>query len=295
MSLAPESALVPPKAVVIEDDPEVAHLLLVILTQAGFDVRVAHDGPSGVEAVRSHEPVVTTVDVALPGFDGFEATRRIRSFSETYIVMVSALTAEADILGGFAAGADDYVGKPFRPRELRSRFMAGLRRPQRRVAHPSYAPPEPVRPARTPYAGPVEPVRPAPPTEPAPAPVAEPAAPVPAPRGGVEFAAEWIHFRGLDLNPGRGELVVDGAPVDLQPLEFDLLEILLYSGEQVRSAADLALSLRGETYRAGSPVLESDRLLVNQAMSSLLTRLGEHRPDPRWIELTPAGYRLVSP
>lgn len=285
MSLAPESGAVAlPHAVVIEDDPEVAHLLLVILTQAGFDVVVAEDGPSGVEAVRAHQPVVTTVDVALPSFDGLEATRRIRYFSETYIVMVSALTGEADILGGFAAGADDYVCKPFRPRELRSRFMAGLRRPQRRVAHPTYAPPDPVHPPAASYAAAlVEPV------QATPVPAADP------PVGGVQFAADWIRFRGLELNPGHGELVIDGHHVDLQPLEFDLLEILLYSDERVRSAADLALSLRGESYQAGSPALETDRHLVTQAMTTLLTRLGENRSDPRWVELTPAGYRLIRP
>src|ERR1700742_2787412 len=105
-----------PLAVVIEGDPEVAELLALVLAQSGFRPVVATDGLTGVEAVRAHQPTITTVDVALPGIDGYQVTRRIREFSSTYVVMVSALTGENDILGGFAAGADDYVAKPFRPR-----------------------------------------------------------------------------------------------------------------------------------------------------------------------------------
>jgi DNA-binding response OmpR family regulator len=119
--------------VVIEDDAEVAYLLEVILVQAGFDVEVARDGLAGVEAVRRRVPDLTTVELALPDIDGLEVTRRIRAFSGTYVVVVSSRSGEDDILGSFAAGADDYAVKPFRPRELRARFLAGLRRPQERL------------------------------------------------------------------------------------------------------------------------------------------------------------------
>jgi DNA-binding response OmpR family regulator len=107
--------------VVIEDDTEVAHLLEVIPIQAGFQLEVAHDGLTGVEAVRRLDPDLTTVELALPGIDGLEATRRIRRFSSTYIVVVTGRSGEDAILGGFEAGADDYTTKPFRPRELRAR------------------------------------------------------------------------------------------------------------------------------------------------------------------------------
>ena len=116
----------------IEDDPEVAELLGNRPPQSGFRPIVTPDGLTGVEAVRTHRPVVVTVDIGLPGIDGFEVTRRIRAFSSTYVLMVSAQAGEDDILGGFEAGADDYVAKPFRPRELRARFIAGLRRPPER-------------------------------------------------------------------------------------------------------------------------------------------------------------------
>lgn len=117
-------------AVVIEDEQDIRSLLSTVLTQAGFEVHGAGDGAAGVELVRAHSPLVTTLDVNMPGMDGFETAKRIRTFSPTYIVMLSARTEEIDALQGLEAGADDYVAKPFRPRELRARIDAMLRRPR---------------------------------------------------------------------------------------------------------------------------------------------------------------------
>lgn len=250
-----------PLAVVIEDDAEVAELLALVLTHTGFHPVVTSDGLAGVEAVRSHQPAIVTVDVALPGIDGYEVTRRIREFSTSYVVMVSALTGEDDILGGFAAGADDYVAKPFRPHELRSRFLAGLRRPSHRYAvaraHPEVTPP----PAQQP-----------PPTR------------------LVELDGDWLVFRGLRLNPAEGLLTLDGVTVELGRLDFDLLELLLYAGATPRSAGDLALGLRGETYPAGSQVRESDTAAVVAAVERLQERLGA--AGVRIDDLGAEGYRL---
>jgi DNA-binding response OmpR family regulator len=120
-------------AVVIEDEDDIRHLLETVLTQAGFMVVATSNGLDGLAAVRKHEPVVTTLDVNMPGMDGFETARRIREFSSTYIVMLTALNEEIDTLQGLEAGADDYVNKPFRPRELRARIEAMLRRPRTTV------------------------------------------------------------------------------------------------------------------------------------------------------------------
>lgn len=117
-------------AVVIEDDADIRHLLETVLTQGGFDVVTAGNGLDGIEAVRRFSPIVTTLDVNMPGMDGFEALRRIREFSETYVVMLTALVEEIDALHGLETGADDYITKPFRPRELRARIEAMLRRPR---------------------------------------------------------------------------------------------------------------------------------------------------------------------
>ena len=131
-------------AVIIEDDPEIADLLAVVLAQAGFQTHVAADGLQGLELVREYEPMLTTLDVNLPGIDGFEVARRVRSFSSTYVIMLSARRDEIDTLTGLNAGADDYIAKPFRPRELRARVEAMIRRlegPQRTA--------DPVAPAGT--------------------------------------------------------------------------------------------------------------------------------------------------
>ncbi|MGO8609659.1 response regulator, partial [Rhizobium johnstonii] len=81
-------------------------------------------------AVLTYQPMITTLDVNLPGIDGFEAARRIRARSDTYIVMLTGQGDEADVVLGLAAGADDFITKPFRPRELRARIEAMLRRPR---------------------------------------------------------------------------------------------------------------------------------------------------------------------
>ena len=123
----------PRVAVIIEDDADIRNLLEAVLTQAGFSVIVTSNGLDGVDAVREHSPVVTTLDVSMPGMDGFETAKRIRVFSSTYIVMLTARDDEIDTLQGLEAGADDYLTKPFRPRELRARIEAMLRRPRQAI------------------------------------------------------------------------------------------------------------------------------------------------------------------
>lgn len=116
-------------AVVIDDDDDVRSLLAEILRSAGFDVIEANNGVDGIAAVFAHNPSITTLDVNMPGIDGFETARRIRAGnSGTYIVLITALTDEADSVLGFSVGADDVVVKPFRARELRARFLAAQRR-----------------------------------------------------------------------------------------------------------------------------------------------------------------------
>jgi len=117
-------------AVVIEDDEDIRGLVALVLEQAGYTVHTAANGADGIELVTRHQPVVTTLDVSMPGMDGFEVAKRIRAVSSTYIVMLTARTDEIDAVQGLQAGADDYVTKPFRPRELRARIEAMLRRPR---------------------------------------------------------------------------------------------------------------------------------------------------------------------
>jgi DNA-binding response OmpR family regulator len=157
-------------AVIIEDDADVRHLLKTVLTQSGFQTILTTNGADGVEAVRTHNPILTTLDVSMPGMDGFAAAKRIREFSTTYIVMLTALADEIDIVQGLDSGADDYLLKPFRPRELRARIETMLRRPRERVgAGPGSTPGAPVE------AAPAAPVHaPAPQPQPQPPQIQQP-------------------------------------------------------------------------------------------------------------------------
>lgn len=117
-------------AVVIEDDNDVRAALAAVFRQAGFAVHQASSGAEGLEKVVEHNPDIVTIDIGLPDFDGLEASRRIRTFSDAYLLIISGRADEADALLGFEAGADDYIVKPFRARELRARVKAMLRRPR---------------------------------------------------------------------------------------------------------------------------------------------------------------------
>lgn len=135
-------------AVVVEDDEVIRELIEITLQQAGFTVHPATTGAQGVALVKAHRPVVTTVDVSLPDIDGFEVVRRVRTFSDTVVVMLTARGEEPDTLLGLESGADEYVTKPFRPRELRARVDALLRRighvGARTPVTPAEAAPDPV-------------------------------------------------------------------------------------------------------------------------------------------------------
>lgn len=161
-------------AVVIDDDPEMRGLHKRVLSQLGFEVVLTSNAGDGIEAVHQFDPVVTLLDVSMPGMDGFAAASRIREFSSTYVLMVSANSEEIDIVQGLGAGADDYIQKPFRTRELRARIEATLRRPRTFVAATA------VEPTADRDADVWRPGVASDPVPPAPAPAPAPAATVPA-------------------------------------------------------------------------------------------------------------------
>ncbi|WP_454850624.1 response regulator transcription factor [Promicromonospora soli] len=130
-------------AVVVEDDDLIREVIKVMLQQAGFTVHLATTGAQGVALVKAHQPIVTTVDISLPDIDGFEVVRRVRTFSDTVVVMLTARVDESDTVMGLESGADEYVTKPFRPRELRARIDALLRRSEHAASAPAEAPAEP--------------------------------------------------------------------------------------------------------------------------------------------------------
>jgi two-component system, OmpR family, response regulator len=123
--------------VVIEDDPDVRDLLVTILEGSGYAVTATAYGRDGLEAVRSTNPDVITLDLALPDLDGLELCRMIRDISAAYVIILTARADELDRLMGLETGADDYMTKPFSPRELRARVAAMLRRPRTLAAQPA--------------------------------------------------------------------------------------------------------------------------------------------------------------
>jgi DNA-binding response OmpR family regulator len=250
-------------AVVIEDDADIRNLLGAILSQAGFACHTRDSGLVGIEAVREYEPILTTLDVTLPGIDGFEVARRIRAFSSTYIIMLSARDEEIDTLMGLDAGADDYLTKPFRPRELRARIEAMLRR----------------------YPGASEDLS-------ASAQAAGEVAPVLDPGHQEEG---WLSHNGLRLNPDMRLCEVDGILLDLTRSEFELLVAILVGQRRVISKNTLALDMRGDDAGASGYVSESDRRAVEVHLANLRRKLNDSVSAPRFIEtVRGVGYRLAT-
>lgn len=318
-----DDGLPPKTAVIVEDDPDVRHLLAEVLEAAGFSTVSVGNGIDGVRAVLTYQPLITTLDVNMPGIDGIEAARRIRAQSDTYIIMLTALGEEADVVMGLGAGADEYLNKPFRPRELRARIEAMLRRPRRAPAvtprqeqsgrsfpavrggeqFPSPAPVRTVAPAR----------------EQAPAaespdhddlvlryeedgrltPVVVPPQPGSAVVPHVLHAeleeGTWVSHRDLRLNADTRTVLVQENNVELTRTEFDLLCALMESKRRVRSKADLTLVLRGESYVTSYFVGDADKRAIEAHMTNLRRKLGDNPVQPRYIEtVRGVGYRLTT-
>ncbi|GAB2594962.1 response regulator transcription factor [Microlunatus antarcticus] len=257
-------------AVVIEDDADIRNLLAAILDQAGFTCHTCESGAEGIEAVRTYDPILTTLDISLPGIDGFEVARQIRAFSSTYIIMLSARDEEIDTLMGLDAGADDYLTKPFRPRELRARIEAMLRR----------------------YVTPVQAAA-ASGTAPAPVAATAPTTAAPPPQPEEDETGGWLSHNGLRINSDMWLVDLDGAPLELTRSEFDLLLAIMSGNRRVISKDTLALELRGD-YASSGYVSDSDRRAVEVHMANLRRKLNDPVASPRYIEtVRGVGYRLA--
>lgn len=249
----------PRVGLVIEDDQDIRELVRTVLTQAGFDVTVAGSGAEGVLAAKTLNPDVITLDLGLPDIDGFEVSRQIREFSDAYIVMLTARTDELDTLIGLESGADDYLTKPFRPRELRARVAAMMRRPR--------AAAEPVDTAGATEAAGAEPAE--------------------------NGRGNYTH-NGLDLSYASRSVTVDGAELNLTRTEFELLYALLEAGRTVRTKSDLVRRLRDEDYDVGGYISEADERSVEVHMGNLRKKLGDSPQRPRWLQtVRGVGYRLA--
>lgn len=116
------------RILVVEDDQNIARLILTTLTRAGFECRYAPDGNEGLTAFRSGDPHLVLTDIMMPGMNGQELVVKIRETSTIPIIMMTAADSEAAQIQGFKGGADDYVPKPFNPKMMTARIIAHLRR-----------------------------------------------------------------------------------------------------------------------------------------------------------------------
>jgi DNA-binding response OmpR family regulator len=224
----------PGRILVVDDEVPILDLVRGYLERDGFEVDTAADGPAGLAAVRAGNPDVVVLDVMLPGIDGIEVCRQLRTFSNAYVLMLTARGEEIDRIMGLTVGADDYLVKPFSPRELVARVKALLRRPRGEAVAP-----------------------------------ATPA--------------------GLDLDAPRRAVRVDGVPVELTALEFDLLAVL---------ARDPGVVIRRQALldRVWGPEFDADDHLVDVHVANLRRKLGDDPARPRFIEtIRGVGYRLREP
>ncbi|WP_029267024.1 MULTISPECIES: response regulator transcription factor [unclassified Microbacterium] len=275
MTPAVDRALV---AVIVEDDPDVRSLLEEVFLAAGFETILTGSGLEGLAAIEQHQPVITTLDINLPGIDGFEVARRIRRISDTFIIMLSALSEESDVVLGLTSGADEYLVKPFRPRELRARIEALLRRP--RVADPRPSEPHPSEPRsvlpRLPDTGRAA------------------VEPDPAADGATVLTWRGRVHRDLSLDLDTRMVLIGQRRIDLTPTEFDLLAMLLEAGLRVRSKADLARGLRGAPEGSNEYVSEPDKRAIETHIANLRRKLRDSTTQPRYIEtVRGVGYRLT--
>ncbi|HOB48279.1 MAG TPA: response regulator transcription factor [Mycobacterium sp.] len=127
------------RALVVDDEAPLADVVASYPAREQFEVTVRHSGAEALAVAREVDPDVVVLDLGLPGIDGLEVCRQLRTFSDAYVVMLTARDTEMDAIVGLSVGADDYVTKPFSPRELVARIRAMLRRP-RAVAAAAAAP-----------------------------------------------------------------------------------------------------------------------------------------------------------
>jgi len=222
----------PPRILVVDDEAPIRELVRGYLEREGFEVEAATDGLAAVDAVRASAPDVVVLDVMLPGLDGIEVCRRIRTFSDAYVLMLTARGEEIDRIVGLTVGADDYLVKPFSPRELVARVRALLRRP----------------------------------------------------RGAADVRATTPV--GFEIDGSRRVVRVDGKPVALTSLEFDLLAVLARD-------PGIVIGRQALLDRVWGPEFVADDHLVDVHIANLRRKLGDDPARPRFIEtVRGVGYRL---
>jgi DNA-binding response OmpR family regulator len=124
------------RILIVDDSPEVVEILRAALLEDGHEIQVADDGRTGLELVAAFQPEIVLLDVVLPEIDGLEVCRRLRGFSDAHVIMLTSRDNEVDRVVGLSVGADDYVVKPFYPREVAARVNAVARRSRNPAVDP---------------------------------------------------------------------------------------------------------------------------------------------------------------
>ncbi len=249
----------PEKILVVEDERPITELIRFNLEKEGFLVAVAYDGFEALEIRRRENPALVLLDIMLPSLDGWEVCKAIRRESRVPIIMLTARGEEIDKVLGLELGADDYVTKPFSPRELIARVKAVLRRARDERAPDEAAPGWGATP--------------------------EPAA------GGLSGSLRHdsvgqITIGSLLLDWERHEVLVNGVRVDLTLKEFELLSMLVRNRGRVLTRDLLLESVWGYEYTG-------DTRTVDVHIRRLRQKLGDDREDAGYIEtVRGVGYRL---
>jgi DNA-binding response OmpR family regulator len=258
-------------ALVIEDDADIRELIVHSLGMQGFSVRSAASGRAGLALLQDHQPDLVTLDLGLPDLDGVEVCRRIRQQSDAYVVMISARTDEIDRLIGLETGADDYLTKPFSPRELQARVNAMFRRPRAGVADGSSA-------ARAERAEPTSLYG-----------QVLQASNGDATDGGDEST---ITLGRVAVDTESRTVTVDGAEVELTRTEFDLVATLIGAPRRVWGRDVLLRSVWGEGW-------SGEEHLVEVHIGNLRRKLGRAAepatPLPFIRTVRGVGYRMEDP
>jgi two-component system OmpR family response regulator len=254
-------------ALIIEDDADVRQLLVMTLGMSGFITVEAENGRQGVALVRERQPDLVTLDLNLPDIDGVEVCRQIRPLTDAYVIMITARQDEIDRLIGLEIGADDFVVKPFSPREVGARVNAMFRRPRstvRSVTQPLLG------------ADPEEPVS----FPPAPT---EPAAPA------QEEVEGLLRHGALTIDTEGRIAMLEGVELPLTRIEFDLLATLVSGPRRVWQRETLLSRIWGDGW-------VNDQHLVEVHIRNLRKKLGEDTKAPRFIRtVRGVGYRMVPP
>lgn len=254
-------------ALVIEDDADVRQLLVMTLGMNGFTTIEAGTGREGVALVRERQPDLVTLDLNLPDIDGVEVCRQIRPITDAYVIMITARQDEIDRLIGLEIGADDFVVKPFSPREVGARVNAMFRRPRstvRNVSQPLLDTGADEQATQLSAGSTLV----APPAE--------------------QVEGSLVHGP-LSIDTEGRIALLDGVELPLTRIEFDLLSTLVSGPRRVWQRETLLSRIWGEGW-------VNDQHLVEVHIRNLRKKLGEDTKAPRFIRtVRGVGYRMIPP